>query len=438
MELAGSAVGVASLGIQVCQGLLSYFDSWKGYNSDIDGVYSSIADLSRTLVLLRDSLQKGDLEQERSERVNICLTTCEGALRELSDRLRDLRKHKEPEGLRRKTWLEMQKLWYPFRTKTLDKLQANVSGIQERLKLALQVLQLDTETESRELLSDMTRRFAGLGVSVSHISTQNQRILDEQNSTDFRKLSRWLTPPDPWTNHDGARQRHQEHTGTWLLRHSQYQKWKQSGVGHLWLHGKAGCGKTILSSVAVEDVHAYCIQRPRTAYALFYFSFSDDRKQSDIDLLRSLVAQLSQREPGLSILRQLYENTSRSAPGLDDLEKTLLACIGSYEQVFVLMDALDECPDEHNHRENVLNLIQRLTSKAANLKIFATSREVSTILEAMKILGCESFGIDIQAVNSDIQMYVSTQLSSDRNFNKFDPVTRNVIEETLVAKADGM
>lgn len=206
-------MGIAFLGIQTCQGLLCYYDSWKGYNSDIENVCNSVTDLSKTLVLLVESLQKGGMNQERSDHVKTCLTTCEGALMELSDKLQSLRKHKEPDGLRRTTWFEVQKLWYPFRQKNLDRLQGNVAGIQERLKLALQVLQLDTEAESRRLIVGLAERSDELSASVSHISMQNQRILDEHVPDTWQKLNTWLSPADPWVNHDTARQRHEHGTG---------------------------------------------------------------------------------------------------------------------------------------------------------------------------------------------------------------------------------
>jgi hypothetical protein len=56
MEAAGTAVGIASLGIQVCQGLLSYYDTWKSYDPDISSIYDAITDLSKTLILLKTTL----------------------------------------------------------------------------------------------------------------------------------------------------------------------------------------------------------------------------------------------------------------------------------------------------------------------------------------------------------------------------------------------
>jgi len=66
MDVAGTAVGIASLGIQVCQGLLTYYDGWKGYKTDISRTYESIADLNGTFDLLRSSLDNVALDVDRA------------------------------------------------------------------------------------------------------------------------------------------------------------------------------------------------------------------------------------------------------------------------------------------------------------------------------------------------------------------------------------
>ena len=109
MEVAGSAVGIASLGIQVCQGLLSYYDARKDYKSDVRSTYDSIADLSKTLTLLTASLYNGQLDEERTARVKSSLQSCEESLIKLSKKLQKLRTYIEPEGFRQKLWSEAQR-----------------------------------------------------------------------------------------------------------------------------------------------------------------------------------------------------------------------------------------------------------------------------------------------------------------------------------------
>jgi hypothetical protein len=437
MEVAGTAVGIASLGIQVCQGLLDYYDSWKSYDSDISSTYNAITDLSKTLILLKTTLQQR-VDEERVGRVRTCVKDCEDALLELEKRRYSLQKYGQPEGLRHKMRAGLQKTWYPFRKETLKALKASVTDVQERLKLALQVLQLDIGTESQKLVLRLLSQTITQSDSLAQIAAQNQRILDAQQSDEFRKIVAWLTPPDPGTNHATARQRHQSRTGDWLLKSSQYTNWKKGALSHVWMYGKAGCGKTILCSTAIEDVRNTCKQDPDTSFAFFYFSFSDERKQSDGDLLRSLVAQLGWMEPGLSMLRQAYKNARQSVPGPDELEKILSASIRSCSKVYLLVDALDECPEDNGTRQSVLARIERLTQDASNLKIFTTSRELDRIRKSMEALAAEPLRVITRAVDADIQTYLSTELSRDRNLNELSPEVRTLIESTIASQADGM
>jgi uncharacterized Ntn-hydrolase superfamily protein len=142
MEAAGTAVGVASLGIQACQGLLSYYDAWKSYDSDISSTYDAITDLSKTLILLKITLQQQE-DEERVGRVRSCVKDCENALLELEEKRRSLQKYGQPEGLRQKMRLGVQRSWYPFRKETLEVLKASVSDVQTLLRLAAAVNYMD-------------------------------------------------------------------------------------------------------------------------------------------------------------------------------------------------------------------------------------------------------------------------------------------------------
>lgn len=123
MDITGSAVGIASFGIQVCQGVLSYYDAWKSFNSDISSTYDSIDDLNRTLISLRGSLNSNHLDDEKRDRVKRCLHSCEDSLAKLSKKFQKLRKYGQPEGVRQNAWVELQRAWYPFRASTVAKLR---------------------------------------------------------------------------------------------------------------------------------------------------------------------------------------------------------------------------------------------------------------------------------------------------------------------------
>lgn len=49
----------------------------------------------------------------------------------------------------------------------------------------------------------------------------------------------WLSPPDPWENHNFARESRHGETGTWWIEGDTYAEWKSSGASSLlWIYGK--------------------------------------------------------------------------------------------------------------------------------------------------------------------------------------------------------
>lgn len=265
-----------------------------------------------------------------------------------------------------------------------------------------------------------------------------QDNLRAQQADHFQKIVAWLSPPDPLTNHHSARQLHEPQTGSWLLQSSQFQNWKVASTRHLWMHGNAGCGKTILCSTVIEYVKAHCKGQPNSGYAVFYFSFSDDKKQQPVDLLCSLVVQLGWKGPALSMLRQAYDKPNRSMLGLDELESILCSCFESYDEVFLLMDALDECPEEGDARQRMLECLTRLSQKAQHVKMFTTSRKLGDICTSMITLEAEQIAVVTRAVDVDIRQYVATQLARNHRLSRLDKTTKGLVEETISTKATGM
>ena len=82
VALAGSAVGITSLGIQVCQGLLSYYHDWKNYDEDMKTTTDAISDLEQKFALLKDVLNSPRLAQDHKIRdgVTQSLVQCEKGL----------------------------------------------------------------------------------------------------------------------------------------------------------------------------------------------------------------------------------------------------------------------------------------------------------------------------------------------------------------------
>ena len=57
LGVAGSAVGIISLGIQVCQGLIQYYGSWKDAPKDVTQMCKSVWNLEETLKVLKVTIK---------------------------------------------------------------------------------------------------------------------------------------------------------------------------------------------------------------------------------------------------------------------------------------------------------------------------------------------------------------------------------------------
>jgi hypothetical protein len=255
----------------------------------------------------------------------------------------------------------------------------------------------------------------------------------------YRKITNWISPTDPWENHHTARKQHEPETGAWLLQGETYQTWK-AGLDnrhHLWLHGPAGSGKTILCSTAIQDVQAYCDDRTNVGQAIFYFTFSDQTKRTFENLVRSIVAQLGHREPGLSLLRQAYERPGRTI-GMDELYRILTTIVKSYDQIYLHLDGLDECLGEQDARLDILASLEMLLQDLPSIRLIATSRDYPEIRSCMETFKATAMPLDREAVDSDIRKYVSTQVAGDMQLRQLPASSKELVEETLAQKAHGM
>ncbi|KAE9386628.1 hypothetical protein BT96DRAFT_514606 [Gymnopus androsaceus JB14] len=61
-----------------------------------------------------------------------------------------------------------------------------------------------------------------------------------------KKIRDWLKAPNCSINYDTAANKKTAGTGSWIIEHPKYIEWDNNG-GLLWIQGKAGTGKTVIS-----------------------------------------------------------------------------------------------------------------------------------------------------------------------------------------------
>ena len=203
------------------------------------------------------------------------------------------------------------------------------------------------------------------------------------------------------------------------------------------------------SSSVIQNIMAVC-KTGSAIMAYFYFDFRDLSKQSCHDLLRSLVFQLSTDSgPCCDILHHIYEThkDGTQQPGDDTLKECLKEMLRflAHGQVFLVLDALDECPDSSSFpspRDEVLQLVKELVDlHLPQLHICATSRPEIDIRAVLEPLAFRSVSLhDEGGQKADIADYIRNvvNLSPSAAMRRWRAEDKNLVIETLTERADGM
>lgn len=256
-----------------------------------------------------------------------------------------------------------------------------------------------------------------------------------KSSLHIEEIKRWLCPPDPSPNANRARMLRHEGTGAWLLENPVFQSWHSRSHQHLWLHGFSGCGKSVLSTTVLDH-----LTKENDSLTLsFFFDFNDIAKQSLDGMLRSLAFQLYHDGVDsayhLDASLQTHHNGS-DQPTTKALWNVVFKMLEAKRKVFIVLDALDESKTRLDVLEWVKDYVSR--PELVHIQLLFTSRpELEFVRDIPTLIGGEScLPLDRQAVNSDIRLWVSSQLSQRRDFTE-KALSRDLIEKIRIRVGEG-
>lgn len=152
------------------------------------------------------------------------------------------------------------------------------------------------------------------------------------------------------------------------------------------------------------------------------------------NFLRSLLSQLSYRCRGIpAALEEVYHvhGDGRAQPSLESLNSTLQCIIEGFDDVYIMVDSLDECGD----RAELLQWIQTVASwNSDKVHFLFTSRPEQDIRRELDIIARVCRVIIDGESQKDILLYLDEQL---RPVN-WDEKTRALVKSTVGGRADGM
>ncbi len=205
---------------------------------------------------------------------------------------------------------------------------------------------------------------------------------------------------------------------------------------------------SLTSSSIIQEVKEKC-ESGLALIGYYYFDFRDKTKQDVHGLLSSLLAQFCAKSDSCyDILSELYSknNAGSQQPNNHALTECLKKMIQLARQpvIYIIVDALDECPISSGFpviaREKVLELLEELLeSNLPNLRICVTSRPEVDIRGVLEPLTSHQVSLhDESGQRDDILDYINSVVLSDKKMRRWRSEDKQLVIDTLSAKADGM
>lgn len=422
LSVAAGTAGLISLGIQVTGSLVSFYTACKGQDIDIARTTGKLENLLDTFQFLDTALQRRTFRPDEHgllKNIESSAQNCHELIQELNEECEKFNRTSTT-GIKGAIRTAGRRAAYPFRQSTLQKLDEAISEIRHNLTFALDVLQLRDHKNTQD--------------DITQLKSLLEVVRASQISATIRD---WLRAPDATVNHNAACAKRHPGTGTWLVKGSIFTTWLNQDNSFLWLNGFAGCGKSVLCSTAIQ----YSFRRKRddrVGIAFFYFAFNDDSKQDESAMLRALLLQLSgQLSDSQADLTSLHALNRTGIPPPAVLIAYLQRLIQKFDQVYILLDALDESP-RYSQRDRVLTVIQTMRNWLfPGLHLLVTSRDELDIREALSPMSNDEIAMRNAEINQDISNFISRQLNTDPKLQKWRTY-HDRIQKVLAERAQGV
>ncbi|KAL6410262.1 uncharacterized protein AUP68_06677 [Ilyonectria robusta] len=251
---------------------------------------------------------------------------------------------------------------------------------------------VDRERTAKDIINEVQQVKQALGKVNEHL----------QNEKDCQVLE-WLTTINYGPQQSDYLRKRQPGTGQWLLDSAEFTTWAETAQQTLFCPGIPGAGKTILTSIVINELTTRFENQESVGIAYVYCNFRRQHEQKAEDLLASLLKQLCQGQPLPESVKSLYHRhkDKHTRPSFDEISKAINSVVTLYSRVFILVDALDECPTSQGCRIRFLTEISSLQLKC-RANIFSTSRFLPDITDQFK----GSISLEIRASEQDVRRYV--------------------------------
>ncbi|KAI1042022.1 hypothetical protein LB505_012173 [Fusarium chuoi] len=289
----------------------------------------------------------------------------------------------------------------------------------------VQASDVEREPTAKNILSQIHETVLQSDANIREVNRKMDRIEDIE-------ILEWLTPVDYGPQQSDNFSQRQEGTGEWLLRSKEFQDWVDTGKT-LFCPGVPGAGKTILTSIVINELTTRFGDDGTVGIAYIYGNYRRHDEQRLDHLLKSLLKQLVQGQPSMpASLKALYNkhNVRKTRASVEEVSATVHSIAGLYSRIFIVIDALDELKETDGCRNRFLDDIFMLQAQC-RAKLFTTTRFIPEIMERFE----GSKTINIRAQDGDVRGFLDGKISQSGQLLK---THREMITTKIATAVDGM
>ncbi|KAL8666230.1 MAG: hypothetical protein Q9168_007531 [Polycauliona sp. 1 TL-2023] len=179
LGVAANVAGLIDLGLSVCHGLWEYYGTWKSAETDVKRMYAEIESLTKIFAVLKTTLARSCLDPDMIHRVEEIVSMCEDGILCLRRKLQKIRDTSQTaSGLGTKFKANLQRALYPFKESTVVKLRGISRELQERLLLALNILQVDSINTSAQSIDTISSEIGKVSISIRKVDDDLSHTTD--------------------------------------------------------------------------------------------------------------------------------------------------------------------------------------------------------------------------------------------------------------------
>jgi hypothetical protein len=236
---------------------------------------------------------------------------------------------------------------------------------------------------------------------------------------------------------------HEPGTGAWFLSHNHFRSWKESdATSTLICTGPPGTGKTVLTSLAIDDI-SRSSQKENVQIAHLFCQYKHQANETAPELFTSLLQQLLTSRGAMWLFvrdkcLELFSKPPDARRLLKELVQLVRILCGASRRTYILVDAVDEILETDTGGKDIRNeFLRSLFELSGHCRLFITCR-THINLSMFSTMGSL---LRVRAKDEDISTYCDSTICASKvllDFCRRRPGLQNEIIHAIKAKSNGV